>query len=210
MTNPKPLAVVALTILSLLGPGWLAHAADKELKIMNTPQANAADSRLDVKVGDKAPDFTLPMYPGNADFTLSDHLGRDTVVLYFYPGDDTPVCTKQAQLFRDHLADFEAAGAKIYGVSADSLDSHKAFALKYGLPFPLLADTDGRVRELFGMPDGQRDIQGRATYIIDGDGVVRHTILEADDMPRHVTEALDWVQRLATPRTASAGSPQQR
>jgi peroxiredoxin Q/BCP len=175
-------------------------AATKSSSAMK-PALTSGDEQLtmersDVKVGEAAPDFSLPMYP-KGTFTLSEHLG-ETVVLYFYPGDDTPVCTRQAVAFRDLIDDFEAAGAKIYGVSADSYESHAAFAKKYNLPFPLMVDDGGAVREMYGQPDGADEVQGRITYIIDRDGIVRHTIQEEEDMPRHVTEALEWAQKLAT------------
>jgi peroxiredoxin Q/BCP len=151
--------------------------------------------RLDIRIGDTAPSISLPMYP-RGTFNLDDHQGK-TVVLYFYPGDGTPVCTQQAQLFRDRLAEFKRAGAEIYGVSPDSLDSHAAFAKQYSLPFPLLADTDGSARLAFGMPDGSSEIQGRMTYVIDKDGVVRAIIDETEDMDAHVDAVLTAVQSLA-------------
>jgi peroxiredoxin Q/BCP len=191
------LVLTLMAVWFIIGPMGSAFAAETPRM---EPQAVSDDAesnmdRVDVEVGEAAPDFSLPAYP-KGTFTLSEHLG-ETVILYFYPGDDTPVCTKQALEFRESMDDFKAANAVVVGVSADSYDSHEAFAKKHGLPMPLLVDEGGAVREMYGMPDGSDEVQGRITYIIDRDGIVRHTILEEEDMPRHVTEALEVAQELA-------------
>ena len=98
--------------------------------------------------GDRAPDFTLKDGKGD-DWTLSDYRGK-TVVLMFYPGDDTPVCTKEMCSVRDHWSDYQATGAEVVGISTDSVESHEKFAVKYDLPLKLLSDKDGRVRDLYG------------------------------------------------------------
>lgn len=90
-----------------------------------------------------APDFTLPSSTGG-EISLSDYRGSKSVVLYFYPKDDTPGCTKEACSFRDSMAEFEKLGAQVLGVSRDSLGSHQQFAAKYQLAFPLLSDADGK------------------------------------------------------------------
>jgi peroxiredoxin Q/BCP len=154
---------------------------------------------LNVKVGDKAPDFSLPMYPSGT-FKLSDYRGKQAVVLYFYPKDDTPGCTKEACTFRDTHGEFGKAGAAIFGVSQDSLDSHKAFTDKFSLPFPLLVDEGDKVRLLYGMPDPQVPLHARVTYVIDKQGVVRHIIGAGPDqieVEEHITQALEWVKKLA-------------
>ena len=183
------LGVVSAGIFTLTAP-----AADES--------APPALDRADIKVGDQAPAFSLPMYP-QGTFHLGDE-GNQTLVLYFYPGDGTPQCTKQALAFRDHLADFQQAGAVIYGVSPDSLDSHAAFTKQYNLPYPLLVDADGRVRMLYGMPDSKAEIQGRMTYVIDKTGTVRAVVGELQDMDRHVSQVLAAVQQVASssPQTA--------
>src|SRR3954468_9400132 len=101
-----------------------------------------------MNIGDTAPDFTLPDGTGN-NWTLSSHRGK-TVVLMFYPGDDTPVCTKEMCSVRDHWSDDQATGAEVVGSSADSVESHDKFAAKYELPLRLLSDPDGKVRGLYG------------------------------------------------------------
>src|SRR5689334_1318213 len=105
--------------------------------------------RLKIKtfmnIGDAAPDFTLKDGEGK-DWTLSDHRGR-TVVLMFYPGDDTPVCTKEMCSVRDHWSDYQASGAEVVGISTNTVDSHQKFSDKYQLPLRLLADEKGEVRD---------------------------------------------------------------
>ena len=104
-----------------------------------------------VKVGDKAPDFTLPAQSGEP-VRLQDRLGERVVVLYFYPKDNTSGCTAEACAFRDSHEVFTDAGAEVIGVSSDSADKHTAFADKYKLPFTLLSDRGGKVRKLYGVP----------------------------------------------------------
>lgn len=146
--------------------------------------------------GDRAPDFTLPDQDGRP-LTLSS-IGQDrVVVLYFYPQDDTPGCTLEAQGFRDNFAAFSAAGAVILGVSSDSVASHRAFAAKHQLPFRLLADEGGRVRALYGVPTTALFIPGRVTYVIDRQGVVRLVYDSLGDAAGHVERALALVKTLA-------------
>jgi len=126
--------------------------------------------------GQTAPAFTLPANTGQ-NVNLSELLGRP-VVLYFYPKDDTPGCTIEAQGFRDALAEFAALGAAVFGVSADSVDSHCRFAGKYALDFPLLADTSHEAAEKYGVwvekNRGGRISMGiqRATFLIDAEGKI--------------------------------------
>ncbi len=125
-----------------------------------------------MKTGESAPDFTLRDGDGR-DWKLSEQKGK-TVVLLFYPGDNTPVCTKQLCSVRDNWADYAATGATVVGVSTDSEASHKDFAAKHDLPLTLLSDADGAVA---GAYDAQSWIPGRAAravVVIDKAGVVRH------------------------------------
>src|SRR2546423_8315332 len=126
-----------------------------------------------VRVGDVAPDFTLPDQTGTP-VRLRDLVGRKTVVLYFYPKDQTRGCTVEARAFRDSYDAFPAAGAEVIGVSADSVASHRRFAASQGLPFLLLSDRDGKVRELYGVEKTLGLIPGRVTYVIELEGVIRH------------------------------------
>lgn len=128
-------------------------------------------------VGDPAPDFTLKNDAGE-DVTLSSLRGRP-VILYWYPKDDTPGCTKEACSIRDAYGEFERAGATVFGVSADSVRSHEKFKRKYSLPFALLSDPDHSVSEQYGVW-GKKKFMGREyeginriTYLIDENGVVK-------------------------------------
>ena len=125
-----------------------------------------------MKIGTQAPDFTL--LDGSGDvWALSNYIGR-TVVLLFYPGDDTPVCTKELCSVRDHWSEYQATGAEVVGVSTDSVDSHQAFAGKYDLPLRLLSDPDGKVRDLYGANSWLPGRTARAEVVIDGTGRVAY------------------------------------
>ena len=124
---------------------------------------------MSISVGDQAPAFTLPA-TGESTVSLADYVGRP-VVLVFYPGDDTPVCTKQLNSYNDDLAQFEALDAQVLGISAQGVASHEKFAGKHGLKFPLLADTDKAVAGLYGTL-GPLGFPRRSVFIIDGKGVV--------------------------------------
>jgi peroxiredoxin Q/BCP len=150
---------------------------------------------LIVKVGDKAPDFTLPSQMGD-NVTLSEFFGKKNVVLYFYPKDETVGCTKEACTFRDNYEELTKLGAEVLGVSGQSVESHKSFASHYGLPFILLSDESNKVRELYGVPSTMGIIPGRVTYIIDKKGVVRHIFNSQTQAQRHVEEAKKTLMEL--------------
>ena len=139
--------------------------------------------------GDVAPDFELPDASGER-VRLNDFRGKNAVVVYFYPKDDTGVCTKQACTFRDDFAKFREAGAVILGISDDSTESHRAFAAKHSLPFPLLSDPGGKVRKLYGVKKAFGVLPGRVTFVIDRDGVVRHVYSGLVESDKHVQEAV--------------------
>lgn len=142
-----------------------------------------------IQPGERAPDFALRDAAGNV-VKLSQFQGKP-VVLYFYPKDDTPGCTLEACAFRDQYEDFVDAGATVIGVSSDSSESHRKFAARHRLPFSLLADRDGAVRKLYGVPSTFGLLPGRVTFVIDADGVVRHVFNSQLAATRHVGEALD-------------------
>ncbi|CAG0972071.1 cytosolic tryparedoxin peroxidase, trypanosomatid typical 2-Cys peroxiredoxin [Myxococcaceae bacterium] len=146
-------------------------------------------AKVGVAVGDRAPDFELADAAGRP-FRLSALRGRKAVVLYFYPKDDTPGCTKEACSFRDHYQDFVDAGAEVVGVSSDDGASHERFSKKYDLPFTLLSDEAGAVRKLYGVPATLGLLPGRVTFVIDREGVVRHVFNSQLAATRHVEEAL--------------------
>lgn len=150
---------------------------------------------LAVKVGDKAPDFTLPSQMGD-NVTLSEYFGKKNIVLYFYPKDESPGCTKEACSFRDSYEELTRLGAEVLGVSGQSVESHKSFATHYGLPFILLSDEDNKVRKLYGVPSTMGIIPGRVTYIIDKKGVVRSIFSSQTQATKHVQEATDTLKQL--------------
>ena len=147
--------------------------------------------------GQTAPDFTLPR-DGGGEVTLSD-LRANTVVLYFYPKDDTSGCTKQALAFSEHRSQFESAGATVLGISRDSVTSHDKFRDKHGLSLILLSDEDGRVCEEYGVW-GEKSMYGktymgidRSTFLIDGNGQIRR-VWRKVKVPGHIEEVLDAVR----------------
>ena len=144
------------------------------------------------RVGAKAPDFTLPSQSGET-VRLNDFLGKP-VVLFFYPKDDTPGCTKEVCAFRDNFEEFGNLDAEVVGISSDLVESHRAFAEKHGLPFALLSDEEGKVRNLYGVPNTLGLFPGRVTYVIDEQGVVRHIFTSQLGVERHVQEAIESLQ----------------
>jgi thioredoxin-dependent peroxiredoxin len=158
---------------------------------------------LKVKVGDKAPDFTLPSQLGD-NLTLSEFLGKKNVVLYFYPKDETPGCTKEACTFRDNYQQLTEMGAEVLGVSGQSVESHMSFASHYGLPFLLLSDEDNKVRELYGVPSTMGFLPGRVTYIIDKKGIIRHIFNSQSQAQRHVEEAKKTLMEIEKEEQATA------
>jgi thioredoxin-dependent peroxiredoxin len=122
---------------------------------------------------DTAPDFTLKDGNGN-DWTLSDHKGK-TVVLLFYPGDNTPVCTKQLCSVRDHWSEYQATGAEVVGISTDTPESHESFAEKHSLPLRLLSDADRSVSEKYDMKSWLPGRSARGVVVIDKDGRIAYS-----------------------------------
>jgi thioredoxin-dependent peroxiredoxin len=150
-----------------------------------------------VSVGSKVPDFTSPSQWGEM-VNLRDFLGSKPVVLFFYPKDDTPGCTKQACAFRDDYEKFGKLDAEVIGISSDSVESHKRFASKHDLPFTLLSDEKGKVRRLYGVPSTFGLFPGRVTYVIDEEGVVRHVFSSQLGVERHVEEALKALESISS------------
>jgi len=124
-----------------------------------------------IGIGDKAPDFTLPG-TGGMSYSLSSFRGQP-VVLVFYPGDDTPVCTKQLNSYNNELTFFSDVGAQVLAISAQDVSSHEKFSTKFGFGFPLLADTDKAVADAYGTV-GPLGFARRSVFVIDRDGVIRY------------------------------------
>jgi thioredoxin-dependent peroxiredoxin len=150
------------------------------------PTARRREDRL-LAEGDPAPDFTLEADTGEL-VTLSALRGRP-LVLYFYPKDDTPGCTRQANGIRDAWSEFQRAGAEVFGVSADTTASHERFKSKYGLPFTLLADPDRTLAEPYGVGRDGKSSYERSTFVIDADGNVAR-IMRRVKPDRHADEVL--------------------
>lgn len=149
-----------------------------------------------VRVGDPAPDFTATTQDGST-LRLADYRGSQAVVIFFYPADDTPVCTKEACSFRDAYEDFRACGAEVIGISGDSAESHQRFAGKHQLSYPLISDRDGSIRKAFGVPKLLGILPGRTTYVIDREGTVRLAFTAAFSSEGHKREALAVVKQLS-------------
>ena len=140
-------------------------------------------------MGSEAPNFVLPSQSGKM-VSLKDFIGKRPLVIYFYPKDDTPGCTKEACAFRDEYEEFVKLDAEVIGVSSDSVESHRRFAEKHNLPFILLSDEGGKVKRLFGVPNTLGIFPGRVTYVIDETGVLRHVFSSQMRAIKHVEEAL--------------------
>lgn len=151
--------------------------------------------------GDEAPDFALPGTQG--EFRLSGHRG-ERVVLLFYPGDDTPVCTRQFCSYRDRADDMAHLDAVVVGISHQDLDSHEAFTARHGLTVPLLADVDRKVAKAYGVSAPVLGTR-RAAFVIDEDGIVRHRQVHTLGVAFEDADALrSALEELGPPRVAGA------
>ncbi len=148
---------------------------------------------MSVGVGDRAPDFTLAG-TGGMKHSLSDHVGHP-VVLVFYPGDDTPVCTKQLNSYNDDLSEFERLGAQVLAISAQDVASKERFSDKHGFKFPLLADSDKVVAGLYGTL-GPIGFPRRSVFVIDASGVIRYAHRAIAGLTyRPVSELIDALEK---------------
>lgn len=181
-------------------------STQKAKKVKKSSKDKSAKAKaVELKVGQKAPDFTLPSDTGEK-ISLKDFRGKK-VVLYFYPKDDTPGCTKEACSFRDNINQILERGAVVLGVSADSVESHKKFKEKYNLNFPLLSDEKHKVLEKYGVWK-ERNLYGkkfmgteRTTFIIDENGRIAH-IFKNVKVDGHTEEVLRKLDELSQKVTA--------
>lgn len=149
-----------------------------------------------IQIGDKCPDFQLPDAKGKM-IKMGDFIGKKKLVIYFYPKDDTPGCTKEACSFRDSYEDFKDYDCEVIGISSDDKKKHAAFASRHQLPFILLADKDKVARKLFGVPGNLFGlIPGRVTYIIGIDGIVKGIYNSQTNPLGHIEKALELVKGL--------------
>jgi len=146
------------------------------------------------KVGDKAPLIEGKDQDGKA-WKLADEVGKKVVLLYFYPKDDTPGCTKEACGFRDRISDLKKDNVEVIGVSFDSPESHQKFISKYNLNFPLLADTDGKIADAYGVRMPTRPMAKRVSFLIGLDGKIAH-VTDTMNADTHLTEMKSAVEKL--------------
>jgi peroxiredoxin Q/BCP len=149
---------------------------------------------MSIGVGDPAPDFTLSG-TGDREYSLSDFSGKPLVIV-FYPGDDTPVCTKQLNAYNDGLEQFRQLDAQVIGISAQSVESHDAFSGKHGFDFPLLADPDKAVAGAYGTL-GPIGFPRRSVFIVDPQGVIRYAHRAIAGLTyRPVSELIDELESI--------------
>ena len=144
-------------------------------------------------VGDTVPSFSLPDQDGKI-FHSSDHIGKQTLVIFFYPKDESMVCTKEACSFRDRYTDLVKAGAVVIGINGGSVESHKKFQLKDKLPYPLLSDSGNRVINLFAIPK-QFFMTGRKTFVVDKTGKIVFTYNSSIKGSKHAEVVLDFLKK---------------
>lgn len=142
-----------------------------------------------LKKGDKVPSFSLTDQNGTP-FNSDTVLGKSNLVIYFYPKNETKICTAQACSFRDAYQDFQDLGCEVIGISSDDAKSHESFAKNHKLPFVLLSDGDKKVRKLFGVANSMLLIPGRTTYVINKEGVIVHIFSDQLSAGKHIKEAL--------------------
>src|SRR5437868_1578477 len=152
-----------------------------------------AESKMP-KVGDKAPLITGKDQDGKT-WNLGDEVGKKIVLLYFYPKDETPGCTKEACAFRDNLSDLKKDNVEVIGVSFDSAESHKQFIAHQNLNFPLLADTDGKIAEAYGVKMADKNMARRVSFLIGLDGKIAH-VTDNPKADPHLTEMKKAAEKL--------------
>lgn len=145
--------------------------------------------------GDQLPSFRLKDQ-NNQLFSIDSIIGKKNIVIYFYPKDETKVCTAEACSFRDNYEQFQNLGCEVIGISSDNVESHKKFSENHNLPFILLSDEQNEVRKLFGVPNDLLGlIPGRYTYVIDKRGEIIHIFNSAFNADKHIEEALKALKK---------------
>ena len=150
---------------------------------------------IKVKAGDSAPEFEAVTSEGTK-LGLKDLVGKKNIVLYFYPKDDTPGCTKEACSFRDNIQAVRKMGAEVVGVSLDGVESHKKFTSKYNLPFPLISDKEKRIATAYGVLKDTGASASRVTFIIDKSGKVAK-VFPSVDVAKHTQEVIEALKAIS-------------
>jgi thioredoxin-dependent peroxiredoxin len=148
-----------------------------------------------IEVGSQVPEFVLPDQNGEL-FNIKDYIGKNSLVIYFYPKDDTPACTKEACYFRDQYEVFSDNGAMIIGISSQSSESHKNFIEKYRLPFTLLSDKEHKAHRMFGVSKNPFLLPSRITFIINKAGKIVFSFDSQVNVISHIDEALRIIKEL--------------
>ena len=148
-----------------------------------------------LKEGDKVPVFKLPDQDGKM-IDVAERIGKQPLVIYFYPKDFTSGCTMEAHAFREMYEAFQKEGAEVFGISSDDAESHKKFVVEHELPFTLLSDENNKVREMFGA-FGVGHTLGRVTYVVDKKGIVRMVFSSQLQPKKHVDESIRKVREIA-------------
>ena len=155
----------------------------------------AAEASKALAVGDKAPEVEAKDQTGKT-WKMADQLGKKAVLLYFYPKDDTPGCTKQACGLRDRMTDYKKENVEVVGVSFDSAESHQKFIEKHQLNFPLLVDTDGKIADAFGVRrEPGKNMARRATFLINKEGKIVH-VTDTASADVHLSDLKEAVKKL--------------
>ena len=148
-------------------------------------------TQTELKIGQTAPEFKLKAYP-SGEYSLSQFKGTKSVILAFYPKDDTPGCTTENCAFRDDLAKFSEVNTQIFGISCDDVKSHEAFSKKFNFTHPLLSDVGGEVAKKYGCFQDGKGYSSRKLFVIDKNGVIQKVV---DGMPTN-SELLEFVKNL--------------
>eukprot|EP00179_Madagascaria_erythrocladioides_P014922 CAMPEP_0198367526 /NCGR_PEP_ID=MMETSP1450-20131203/155233_1 /TAXON_ID=753684 ORGANISM="Madagascaria erythrocladiodes, Strain CCMP3234" /NCGR_SAMPLE_ID=MMETSP1450 /ASSEMBLY_ACC=CAM_ASM_001115 /LENGTH=195 /DNA_ID=CAMNT_0044075009 /DNA_START=41 /DNA_END=628 /DNA_ORIENTATION=+ len=167
---------------------FVPHVARVQVAV---PSATRRAALKMIEEGDKAPEISLPDQDGNV-VRIADFVGKSPVVVFFYPKDDSPGCTKEVCAFRDAMPDFTDLGAEVFGVSADA--DHAPFAAKHNLPYKLLSDTQNAARKAFGVPSLLGLLPGRVTYVINKEGTVIKVFNSIGNAAAHADEARKALQ----------------
>ena len=146
-----------------------------------------------LKIGDSLPQFSAKQTNGTV-FNSENYVGKQSLVIYFYPKDDTPGCTTQACSFRDNYQEFKDLGAEVIGISSDSVQSHVQFKSKFNLPFILLSDHDKTLRKLFGVENDFLIIPGRQTYVVNQKGIIT-MVFNSMQSKIHIEKALQILKK---------------